>query len=441
MPESVTAASDAPTLAVEPNELATVCPGLNDQRPIPPSRMFEIRKALATFHQRCPNRETHDASQGDGGASLPGVSDEVLDRAWELQKNHGTGYDSPRGTELFRKAVVEAYWQLDAATGWGADNVVACQGGRDALLKAYDAAQHLGTGRRGDLVVTSRVPWLSYTWGPYSIGMNVMLAPGSEAAEWRLTPEGLEACFGAASRLERQVALVVITSPDNPTGRSLTLDEQLSLTRAALAGGAPFVLLDWIYHRITEHTPTDLNAFLNALDPDERERCMVLDGITKSLGASNIRNAHLLATAAVVDFIQGRASHGVIPSFFSQAVAVAAYRMGYKRASAGIVKPTLASKARLSELIDAQGMRAILGDGYYAFLDVGPWLDRAGLHDSAELATYCAEEHGLAIVPGAYFSSAGARWLRFSYALPVDKTERAFRRLMEALKALESTAG
>ncbi len=441
MAENATTPTDTPVLAVQPEELAPVCPGLGEQRPIPASRMFEIRKGLATFRQRHPNRETHDASQGDGGASLPGVPEEVLDRAHELQKNRGTGYDSPRGTELFRRAVVEAYWQLDAATGWDANNVVACQGGRDALLKAYDAAQFLGTGRRGDLVVTSRIPWLSYTWGPYAIGMNVLLAPGDEDDEWRLTADGLNACFATASRLEREVALVVITSPDNPTGRSLPLDEQIELTRAALAGGARFVLLDWIYHRIAEAGPTDVNAFLSALEPSERDRCIILDGITKSLGASNIRNAHLLAAAPVVGFIQGRASHGVIPSFFSQAVAVAAYRMGYKRASVGIVKPTLTSKARLSELIAEHEMRAILGDGYYAFLDVGPWLDRAGLHDSSALATYCAEEHGLAIVPGVYFSRAGARWIRFSYALPVEKTERAFRRLVEALSALADTAG
>ena len=426
----------APVLAVRPEELAALTPGLRQQRPIPVSRMFEIRKALAVFRQRCPNRETHDASQGDGGASLPGVPEEVLDRAFELLKNHGTGYDSPRGIELFRRAVVEAYWQLDAATGWGPDNVVACQGGRDALLKAYDAVQFLGTGRRGDLVVTSRVPWLSYTWGPYAIGMNVMLAPGDESNQWRLTPDGLSACFEAASRIEREVGVVIITSPDNPTGRSLPLEEQLILTRAALDGGARYVLLDWIYHRLAEHGPTDVNAFLNGLEPDQRERCIILDGITKSLGASNIRNAHLLAARPVVDLIQGHASHGVIPSFFSQAVAVAAYRMGYNRASAGIVKPTLASKGRLTELLSELGIRAILGDGYYAFLDVGPWLDRAGLHDSVELATHCAEQHGLAVVPGAYFSAAGARWIRFSYALPPEKTERAFRRLREALDAL-----
>ena len=73
---------------------------------------------------------------------------------------HGTGYDKPFGTPAFRRSVVEDYWGLDAASGWGPSNVIACQGGRDALAKAYDAVQFLGHGRRGDFVVVSRVPFL-----------------------------------------------------------------------------------------------------------------------------------------------------------------------------------------------------------------------------------------------------------------------------------------
>ena len=41
--------------------------------------------------------------------------------------------------------------------------------------------------------------------------------------------------------------------------------------------------------------------------PDERKRIMFLDGITKSLGASNIRSCHLIADETVVKFITARA--------------------------------------------------------------------------------------------------------------------------------------
>ena len=426
-----------PDLVVRPGELAGVDRSPSAMAPIPGSRMFEIRDALAVYKRDHPNGEVFDASQGDGGASLPGVPEEILDAANELQKSHGSAYDQPFGTDLFRKAVIEDYWRLDAATGWGPTNALACQGGRDALLKAYDAMQVLGLGRRGDFVVATRVPWISYNWGPYSIGANVMLAPGAESEAWAMTPDAVAACVEAAAKLGgRRVAGLIVTSPDNPTGSALAMERQLALARAAFAAGIPFVLFDWIYHWVTDGQPNDLNRFLLELAPAERDRCMFLDGLTKSLGASNVRNAHLLASAKAVKFMQNRASHGVIPSFHSQAVAVVAYSRGFAKASAGIIGPTNASRAALREFAEAKGIRAVIGQGYYAFLDVGPWLERAGMADSAALGAALAERSGLAVVPGVYFSSYGARWIRFSYALPPDKTRRAAERLWEALAAL-----
>ncbi len=418
-------------------ELAGLDATPGTMRTIPGSRMFEIRDALAVYRKASPGGELFDASQGDGGASLPGVPEDVLDAAHELVKTRGSAYDQPYGTEMFRTAVVEDYWRLDAATGWGPANVLACQGGRDALLKAYDAMQFMGTGRRGDFVVVSRVPWISYAWGPYAVGANVMLAPGAEADGWQLTPAAVAACAShAASSGGRRLAGLVVTSPDNPTGGVLAEERQLELARAAFAAGVPFVLFDWIYHRVTDGEPHDLNRFLLALTPPERERCIFLDGITKSLGASNVRNAHLVAGAAVVKFMQNRASHGVIPSFHSQAVAVAAYRRGYAKACAGIIPPTNASRTVLRSFLAAKGVRHVLGQGYYAFIDVGPWLDATGMVDSAALGTVLAERFGLAVVPGVHFSRHGARWIRFSYALPPEKTARAAARMWEALSSV-----
>ncbi len=429
--------NDSPTLVVGPKELAAIDSSPSTMAGIPGSRMFEIREALEVFRERFPGEKDFDASQGDGGASLPGVSDEVLDEASRLQRERGTAYDKPFGTETFRRAVVEDYWALDSTTGWGPANVIACQGGRDALLKAYEAIQFLGHGRRGDFIVVSRVPWISYNWGPYAVGSNVMLAPGEEDDAWALTPESIAACCERAHQLGgRKVAAVIITSPDNPTGRSISLERQVELARAAFGLGIQFVVFDWIYNRVSDSGAYDLNHFLGSLEPEERERCIILDGITKSLGGSNIRNAHLLASAGVVRFMQGRASHGVIPSFYSQAVAVAAYRMGFDKAASSIIEPTNRSRKVLAKILGDNGIRHIIGQGYYAFIDVGPSIDRAGFTDSGELGARLAEDFGLAVVPGVYFSKFGARWMRFSYAQQPTYTEAAGQRLVQALGAL-----
>ena len=100
--------------------------------------MFMIKLSLKKYTEKMgPDAAIFDASQGDGGASLPGVSLEMLDRAHEKVSQYGTAYDFPYGADVFRKALVEQYWRLDPALGWGPKNMLATVGGRDALLKAY----------------------------------------------------------------------------------------------------------------------------------------------------------------------------------------------------------------------------------------------------------------------------------------------------------------
>jgi aspartate/methionine/tyrosine aminotransferase len=191
-----------------------------------------------------------------------------------------------------------------------------------------------------------------------------------------------------------------------------------------------------MYHYVTDEQPMDLNAILPLFTPEERKRLMFLDGLTKSLGASNIRNCHLIASEEVVKFIVARASHTVIPSYYSLAVAMAAYEMGYSNACRPIVEPTNASRIILRQFLDQHDFTYILGKGYYAFIQVGQWIKARGWTDSEPMGQYLAEEHGLAVVPGAFFSAYGGDWIRFSYATPPDRTLGALERLVEGLAAL-----
>jgi len=404
---------------------------------IPPSRMFLIKNALKTYKEKAgADAATYDASQGDGGASLPGVPRELLERAFEIQLEHGTGYDKPWGTPLFRQVASEQYWKLEAASGWTGENIVFSQGGRDALAKIYNAITRLGTGNVGDLLVVSRVPWISYNWGPYGMALNVLRAPGHPEDGWRYTPESIKATAEFAKAQGRQVSGIVITSPDNPTGRTMSTDEQIKLAQAALEAGYPYVIFDWIYHWVTDSGPTDINKVLQAFDAEDRKRLIFMDGITKSLGASNIRSAHLLADEAVVKHISSQASHGVIPSFFAQAVAIAAYEKGFGVAAKPIIEACSQSRKVLKEKLEASGQDYVIGDGYYAFIDVEKYVRAGNYADTHELLTYLGENFGVVVVPGVYFSDAGKYWVRFSYALPPETTAKAFDRLFEGLNSL-----
>ena len=426
-----------PVFAVDEKNLVPVSEHLKQMADIPPSRMFLINKSLKVYVEKNPGAKTFDASQGDGGASLPGTPRAILERAAQLQIEHGTAYDMPFGTDAYRKAVVEQYWKLDSSSGWGPANVMGTTGGRDALIKAYQAMMALGHGRQGDIVMVSRVPWISYNWGPYGVGANVLWTPGDPAQGWAYSEDAIRESVKFAESKGRKIAGIVITNPDNPTGLTIAVEKQVSLAKAALEAGVAFVLFDWMYHYVTDESPMDLNSFLKFFTPEERKRLMFLDGITKSLGGSNIRNCHLIADENVIKFIVARGSHGVIPPFYSLAVAMAAYEMGYLEAAKTIIEPTNASRVALKKLLAESGMQHIIGKGYYAFMNVGEFIKAKGWADSEPLGQYLAENHGIAIVPGAFFSPFGADWIRFSYATPVERTEGAFKRLVEGLESLK----
>jgi aspartate/methionine/tyrosine aminotransferase len=426
-----------PVFAVDEKNLVPVSAHLKQMMDIPPSRMFLINKSLKVYQEKNPGSRIFDASQGDGGASLPGVPRAILERAAQLQIEHGTAYDMPFGTDAYRKSVIEQYWKLDSSSGWGPANVLATAGGRDGLVKIYQAMLALGHGREGDLVMVSRVPWISYNWGPYGVGANVLWAPGDPAQGWAYSEDAIEESVKFAESKGRKIAGLVITNPDNPTGLTIPVEKQVSLAKCALEEGVAFVLFDWMYHYVTDESPMDLNSFLKYFSPEERKRLMFLDGITKSLGASNIRNCHVIADESVIKFTVARASHGVIPSFYSFAVAMAAYEMGYLEAAKSIIEPTNASRVALKRLLASGGIQHIIGKGYYAFINVGEYLKAKGWADSEPLGQHLAENHGVAIVPGAFFSPFGGDWIRFSYATPVERTAGAFQRLVEGLEGLK----
>lgn len=431
---------DTPVFVVEdPRALVPVNDYPSCQIPIPQSKMFLIKKMLENYRTKFgADAVTHDASQGDGGASLPGVPHNLMERALELFKQKGTGYDQPFGTEAFRKGTAEQYWQFKPETGFGPQNITATDGGRDGLIKAYQAMISLGTQRIGDTLLVSRVPWISYLWGPYSVGANVLLAPGDEAESWALTEAGIEASVKFSQENGgRRVAGLVITSPDNPTGRTLPKERQIALAKKALDLGIPFVLFDWIYNQVTAGVPADINEVLLAFSPAERDRLIFLDGLTKSLGASNVRNAHLVAGKPVIDFIVSRSSHTVSPNFFGQAVALAAYEIGFRKAAMPLIEPINQSREIARQFFTEKGYRTIIGDGgYYAFVDCSPAIEAGGLEDSRAFNQHLAENFGVTIIPGRDFSEFARNWVRFSYALPPEKTKKALERFDEGFRAL-----
>ncbi|MBI5928936.1 MAG: aminotransferase class I/II-fold pyridoxal phosphate-dependent enzyme [Chloroflexi bacterium] len=413
-------------------------PLYNFRKLLPPSsRLFTLKQGLQIHRQKFGSDiPQFDFSQGDSNLTLPGVPQDILEQAHQYQLMRGTSYESPLGSPEFRKITAEQYWNLDPAIGWSQANIIFVQGGRDGLANAYDAMLTLSDTSYGDVLVITRVPWISYQWGPTTKGLNTILAPGEASEGWRYTYQALKKTFEFVKLDGRRIAGLILSSPDNPTGLLLSLEEQIEISRAALEIGYPFVLLDWMCHWLTDTGPYDINQFLMAFTPEERERLIFLDGLTKSLGAANIRSAHLLAGRKVINYIATQLSHTGVPSFYPQAVAIAAYEKGFAKSAAHIISPVAASRRVLQQALVAIGIPFIIGGGFYAFLDMTKYIDAMGMEDSERFGRFLAEQYGILLVPGLYYSDAAANWMRLTYAMQPDQTKSAIEYLVKVLNSL-----
>ena len=75
---------DQPVFVVPQENLVPTSDHLSKMTDIPASRMFLIKKSLDQYQQKAPDSPIYDASQGDGGASLPGTPPEILERAAQM---------------------------------------------------------------------------------------------------------------------------------------------------------------------------------------------------------------------------------------------------------------------------------------------------------------------------------------------------------------------
>ena len=428
---------------------------LLNKRIIMPSKMFLIKEELKTFAAQNPDTPIYNASQGDGGLTLGGIPPRELADALirYLPEEGSTKYGDPTGRADVREAILRNYYRLESLT---TDNIILGDGGRDLLQKWYQLIQQ-SSGQTGGSIVVSAAPWGSYMQGTYINCLNTILAPSSSDVGFQLTREGIDASVQLGRESGKPVVALVITTPDNPTGNYLEMDAIQDLVQHAVACGIEFVLLDFMYQSVTDPDVDlyDVNGLFGSLTPEERNAVFILDGLTKSVGGSNLRNCHLVfGNSDHMQKLKGLATHSVLPNALGEAAALEVYgkenptdHPWVKR----VVEPTARSRAIVREELTERGFKFIVGQGYYTFINIWPWLNRdipeayqfvdtiSGEHigridNVKQLKSYLAQKWGLAIIPGAFFHQP--HFIRFSYANDPDYTRNAIQRLDEALASL-----
>ncbi|MFQ6014417.1 MAG: pyridoxal phosphate-dependent aminotransferase [Anaerolineae bacterium] len=223
--------------------------------------------------------------------------------------------------------------------------------------------------------------------------------------------------------------LIIINSPQNPTGGILTR-EDLEAIAAVARERDLFVLSDEIYNRIIyegEHLSI-------ATLPDMAERTIILDGFSKTYAMTGWRLGYgVMPNVTLAEAVTRlMVNSNSCTAAFTQMAGVAALKGPDED-----VQRMVAAFRRRRDVIVA-GLNAIPGlrcqepkGAFYVF----PNVQGTGM-DSAAFADYLLDDYGVATLKGESFGEFGRGFIRISYANSVSNIERALDRIDAAVRAL-----
>lgn len=229
-------------------------------------------------------------------------------------------------------------------------------------------------------------------------------------------------------RVTDKTRLVILNSPNNPTGSVLT-GEDLSRLAGGLSGRDLMVLSDEIYsHILYEGSHLSIASF-----PGMKERTIILDGFSKTYAMTGWRLGYGVMNRGLAEQITRlMINSNSCTAAFTQQAGMAALR-GDQGPVQEMVKTFRVRRDRVLELLNGvEGMSCRKPRGaFYVFPNV------QSIHrPSSELARFLLEEHGVAVLSGTAFGSYGEGYLRLSYAASLEILEEGIERIGRAVSQL-----
>ena len=283
--------------------------------------------------------------------------------------------------------------------------IAVTSGGVNALMLAVQAVVD-----SGDRVVAVTPVWPNLTAQARIMGARltgVALEPDATGA-WQLDLQRLLDAITPDTRL------LIINAPNNPTGWTLTREEQAAILEHCRRTGT-WILADEVYERLY-FAPSPLACAPSFLDVATAEdRLLVAHSFSKSFLMTGWRLGWLVLPPSVTPQI------GKLIEFNTSCASVFTQRAGIaalERRDA--VTPRVVAHLRqcrdvlcgaLQQLPGVQLARPL--GGMYAFFRLPP---QPGLADSLALAKALVAQAGLGLAPGDAFAPEAQGWLRWCFA-------------------------
>ena len=263
------------------------------------------------------------------------------------------------------------------------------------------------------------------TYGSLSqyIGAKSIPIKLKEENRFRLDPVDI------AENISKNTKLIILNSPQNPTGSVMTKSELEHVAEIAREYDC-FVLSDEIYSKIIYDAD-----FHSVTSVDEAsERSILLDGFSKSHSMTGWRLGYLVGPVALIQKISTLVVNAfTCTSEFIQRAGIAALTGPTDHHEVMMNAFRKHREVIVNGLNDIPSVTCQMPDGaFYAW----PNISGTGL-SSEELAHYLLHEAGIACLPGTAFGPGGEGYLRFSYATSSEIISEAIPLIRQAIERLE----
>lgn len=351
-----------------------------------------------------------------GGGDPDFITPEHIRAAAADAMNGGdTHYVASAGIPGLRKAIADKLLTDNGIQVEPNGGVIVTPGGKQALFEAAMAFVEPGVD-----VLIPEPAWVSYSPMVELAGGTPVPVALDPDDNWRLTTERLSAAWTPAARI------LLINSPNNPTGRVLDHSELAAIAAFAQERDL-LVFSDEMYEKILydgqKHTSI-------AALPGMAERTLIFNGMSKAYAMTGWRLGYVAGPRAYMQQVEKVHSHSVTcATSFVQQAGITALN-GPQAFIAEMVSAWDLRRRNLARALNAvNGINCPLVEGaFYAFADI-----RDTGMSSTEAAELLLRQAHIAVTPGVAFGAAGEGHVRLSFATSDHLLEDAAARIGKLL--------
>ena len=343
----------------------------------------------------------------------------VKDAAEQAIESNFTRYTATSGIAPLRKAITEMM-RRDFGADYDPSEVLVTMGGKQAIFNAMATLLN-----PGDEVLIPSPYWVTFP----EIAKFLRATPvyiDTEQNDFLLTATAVRDAIGPRTRL------LIINSPNNPTGRIIPPDEFREIVQAAAARNV-WVISDECYLYFAY--PPALPFTAGQLPQEVRARVMICGSFSKTHAMTGWRLGFALGPKPWIQSMLKVQSHSTSnANSITQKAAIAAASGQQDSLRAMLAEYKRRRDWVVPALNEVEGIECAMPEGaFYAMPSVKGLLG-GRVRDSIEFSKLLLNEARVVVTPGSAFGMEG--YIRISYANSLEVIQEGVRRIGEISSAL-----